>query len=468
MDWKKFESEIFETFTRSYPDASIAYNQKVTGRYSKTERQIDVLIEGYIAGKRIRLVLDAKFYNKRIDVKEVESFISMVEDVDAAQGILITSKGYSKAAINRAYYGPTDIELDILSFEELKKFQGSMGITYSRKHGAIIPAPFGWIIDGTKRNFAVATLYQRGSSFERATKAGEWVYFNIFSYGDKIQNLDDVIAIHQKETLIKHPGSTFEYHSSIKRPDNRETRLRTIKRKETHLIEYTGFVGFDDFCVFAVLFTPLELSNKNIRKLEYVIERLLPLNVNEESIMNTEVSSRRSLIAESTSNEEKAGFLITIAEIYRDFQRHDKSIDAYKESITYFPKNYGAQLGLLELGIEERNRDELMNDFFNLDPGNRKICDDLVRICLTNGHVDLLETFFKSKLVEHSGKDEILGCIYFSLGDLFYSTDSAKKAHDYFELAERSLSKAFGSKHEGVKAARKGKLEMKKLLKSGN
>ena len=41
MDWKKFESEIFETFTRSYPDASIAYNQKVTGRYSKTERQIE-------------------------------------------------------------------------------------------------------------------------------------------------------------------------------------------------------------------------------------------------------------------------------------------------------------------------------------------------------------------------------------------------------------------------------------------
>ena len=74
------------------------------GRYSHTNRQIDVLIESYIAGKKIRLIVDGKYFNKNIDVKAVEAFISMVEDVDAKQGILITSKGFSAAAINRAYY----------------------------------------------------------------------------------------------------------------------------------------------------------------------------------------------------------------------------------------------------------------------------------------------------------------------------------------------------------------------------
>ena len=105
MDWRQYENEIFEAFKTAYPNAKISFNQKIIGRYSKIERQIDVLIEGRIAGKKIRLVIDGKYYSENIDVKEVDSFISMVEDIDAVQGILVTSKGYSEGAINRAYYG---------------------------------------------------------------------------------------------------------------------------------------------------------------------------------------------------------------------------------------------------------------------------------------------------------------------------------------------------------------------------
>ena len=163
MDWKKYETEIFENFKEAYPNTKISYNQEIVGRYSKVKRQIDVLIEGRIAGKKLRIVLDGKYYSKKIDVKQVDSFISMVEDIDAAQGILITSKGYSKAAINRAYYGPTDIELDILNFDELKQFQGFGGIVHSGWHGATFPAPFGWVLDGTRRVGSIANLYQRGN-----------------------------------------------------------------------------------------------------------------------------------------------------------------------------------------------------------------------------------------------------------------------------------------------------------------
>ena len=149
MDWKKYEQEIFETFRVFYPDAKITFNEKVVGRYSKIERQIDVLVEGRLAGTKIRLIIDAKYYSEKIDVKHVESFLGMADDTGAAQGILITSKGYSQAAINRAYYGPNNIELDILNFEELRRFQGFGGNIFKGCHGAIIPAPFGWILDGT-------------------------------------------------------------------------------------------------------------------------------------------------------------------------------------------------------------------------------------------------------------------------------------------------------------------------------
>src|SRR5665647_2858867 len=119
MNWKDYEEEIFQAFKNIYPEATITFDARIIGRFSKEERQIDILVEGSIAGRKIRIVVDGKFYNKKIDVKHVESFISMVEDIGAAQGILVTPRGYSKAAINRAYFGPSDIELDILNFDEL-------------------------------------------------------------------------------------------------------------------------------------------------------------------------------------------------------------------------------------------------------------------------------------------------------------------------------------------------------------
>lgn len=139
----------------------------------------------------------------------------MVEDIDAAQGILITSKGYSQAAINKAYYGPTDIELDILNFDELKQFQGFKGITYSGWHGAIVPAPFGWIVDGSNREGSIANIYQRGKSYEDATKDGEFIYVNILSFDENLKNLDDVLKFHEENTLDFHPSATFEYSDTI-------------------------------------------------------------------------------------------------------------------------------------------------------------------------------------------------------------------------------------------------------------
>ena len=44
MNWRDYEKEIYEYFTQSFPGTSIKYDQKIDGRYSKVERQIDVLI----------------------------------------------------------------------------------------------------------------------------------------------------------------------------------------------------------------------------------------------------------------------------------------------------------------------------------------------------------------------------------------------------------------------------------------
>jgi len=41
------------SFKNEYPDATITHNATLRGRYSFTDRQVDILIEDYIAGNRL-------------------------------------------------------------------------------------------------------------------------------------------------------------------------------------------------------------------------------------------------------------------------------------------------------------------------------------------------------------------------------------------------------------------------------
>ena len=463
MNWKDYESEIFKIFKDSYPKARISFNKRLMGRYSKTHRQIDVLIEGYIAGKKIKIVIDGKLYASNIDVKDVEEFISMVEDVEADQGILITSKGYSEAALNRAYYGPSNIELDILSFEELKKFQGFGGIAYSLRHGVVIPAPFGWIVDITKRKGSIANLYQRGKTYEESTQKGEWIYFSIYSYDEVVKNLEDLIKLQEETTLHFNPQAKFEYENSINREDNRETRLRKILRTETSLHEYTGFVDFEGFCAFCVLFTPENLSTKNIRKLEYILERLIPLNVDLESLVKTEIHARELSLQECKSDEEKADILISMAGVYRDADDLDKAQEKYLESLKFKQDNYGASLGLLQLNVQSDNRNDLIDNFFELDPGNTKIMYDLTGLSLQYNFADYLNDFFLKKIKKYKHNNEIVGNIYFSLAHMHYHLKNNKRALKLLKISEKFLSKCLKDGHEAFSqiSSFKSKLKQK-------
>jgi len=281
MTWKDYEIEIYDYFKTMFPNADISFNVKVFGRYSKVDRQIDILIEDYVAGNRMRIVVDGKYFSEKIDVKDVEMFIGMLNDCEVNKGLLITQVGFSKAAINRAHYDPIDIELDILNFKDLYQFQGFGGMSYSGKHGVILPAPFGWIIDGTKRPNMLASLYQRGLTIEQAGESKEWMYVNLRSKDDEIRNLNDFLQFQEGYTLHDFPDAKIAFLPTVKRNDA-TIKLRIIEIKSYPTKEYTGFVEFEEFIFFCVLFTPEELKKKNIRKLESILQRVLPLHVNQQ------------------------------------------------------------------------------------------------------------------------------------------------------------------------------------------
>lgn len=270
MDWKKYEDEIYQYFKDLYPEAEISYDVKQVGLYSKVKRQIDVLIEQYVAGNRFSIVVDGKYFNKKIDVKGVESFIGMLEDLGATKGILISKEGFSEGAYNRAHFGPSEIELEILNFKDLTDFQSNLAIPYAGKHGVHLSAPFGWIIDGVKTPMGCATLYQQGFTLEQAMQEMEFIYVEFWDRKKDGDTLKDLLALQEKNILKIDKSAKITFLKTIKRQDA-STALRVAKVKNYPTNEYAGFVEFKDFIFYCIMFTPENRKRKNIRKLENIL-----------------------------------------------------------------------------------------------------------------------------------------------------------------------------------------------------
>lgn len=115
-DWKQLEHLVAEIQKQLSPDAVVSHNVKLPGIQSETERQVDVLVEQNIGQYTMRIVIDCKDYAKPVDVKGVEEFYGLVQDVGAHKGALVCPKGFSKAAKNRAkkleieLYSPVDTD----------------------------------------------------------------------------------------------------------------------------------------------------------------------------------------------------------------------------------------------------------------------------------------------------------------------------------------------------------------------
>ena len=93
---------------------------KVHGRHSLVQRQVDVAV--YRREKlRPILMADAKRYGRRIDVKDVECFIGMVDDVGADIGLLVAPKGFTAGAEQRAR--AASMELKIMSIDEATTYR---------------------------------------------------------------------------------------------------------------------------------------------------------------------------------------------------------------------------------------------------------------------------------------------------------------------------------------------------------
>ena len=126
--WEQYEWLI----TKIFHDANISetskvlHNTRIVGEYSKSSRQIDILLEN----NNIKTMIECKHYSSPIDIKGLESFLGMFADVKANFGILISSSGFTKSVFKRIKEFQGQITLEHIDWE--KAYASFQELSYGR------------------------------------------------------------------------------------------------------------------------------------------------------------------------------------------------------------------------------------------------------------------------------------------------------------------------------------------------
>jgi len=120
-DWKLYERLVARLIADQLStDFCVTPNASVVGVITGVRRQIDVLIEArHDTDNTRRIIVDAKRRKRKIDVKDVETFRGMMEDVGATHGYLVCPYGHTPAAERRAQ---TAVSIRLLPLHHLDDF----------------------------------------------------------------------------------------------------------------------------------------------------------------------------------------------------------------------------------------------------------------------------------------------------------------------------------------------------------
>lgn len=104
-NWQKYERAMFNQLYYIYrppkfvvkPDA-----REIIGLLSQGKRQIDVAVFEQADIIRPLLAVECKHYKRKLNVKDVEAFVGMRDDIGAKNAMLVCPAGFSKGASLRA------------------------------------------------------------------------------------------------------------------------------------------------------------------------------------------------------------------------------------------------------------------------------------------------------------------------------------------------------------------------------
>ncbi|MFA5805818.1 MAG: restriction endonuclease [Melioribacteraceae bacterium] len=101
VKWKRFEELVKKVQEELAPDAVVKLDDKIIGQETGTIRQIDISVRQSIGNYDILVAIDCKDYSRPVDVKDIEAFIGMIQDIHANKGVVVSASGFTKTAKRR-------------------------------------------------------------------------------------------------------------------------------------------------------------------------------------------------------------------------------------------------------------------------------------------------------------------------------------------------------------------------------
>ena len=360
-----------------------------------------------------------------------------MRDIGAGHGLLVTEAGFSRAAIDRARNGDLKLELDILSIAELKMYQVEGGLPYSGKYGVCLLAPFGWILDIRQILPCPATLYPRGMTLEEAQQNGSWMYVSFWHTAeDSISSLSALVEHQNKSKELSYEGLHVSSHESRPiRRDGRKTHIQTATWDGLAGKEVTGFVEFEDFIFYAILFTPDDFADRNTTKLIHMLARLQPFALR---IDNTILIG--DLIKQAEAEEDvtaKATLHHRLACLFRQMDDRNNALKHRRLCWQYSPSHYENIVQLISEELDAghfRNAEKCALDFVSRTPTNPTVMQDLLyAYCSRDSFRDSFHKLVGKLMDRYS--DEALANVVYHYGIYFANEGDTRKCKQYLTQA---------------------------------
>lgn len=117
--FRRYEKAVAESYS-VHEDLIVIHDHKIPGIISRTPRQIDVWVQGKLASDiELSVAIECKLHEtKKVGIKEIDAFLSVLDDVAANKGVFITNTGFTKGARSRAQ--DHKLALKIVPFDEVE------------------------------------------------------------------------------------------------------------------------------------------------------------------------------------------------------------------------------------------------------------------------------------------------------------------------------------------------------------
>lgn len=206
MDSREYEHSVARLLVEHAPEFAVKYNTSIHGNLSETARQVDVLLLNRQSGERI--VVECKYYGRKLNVKIADSFIGFLEDISISRGILVTNLGASRAALNRIAL--SQIQVTVLGDNDLEHYRLRGLIPFGEERMAFMSEPVGYVGIGKVSGFpGNCILLPIGKPYKTSRRDGTFLYVNLVKETTQVEallvqeekDLDEYYSVRLRHTM---------------------------------------------------------------------------------------------------------------------------------------------------------------------------------------------------------------------------------------------------------------------------